>query len=68
MKTFRELLEQINQIVSRQEKKALDKKYNLQYIKKQISAGMRHRTHAHREMSKWAEDEKQERKFSGAGE
>ena len=51
-----------------QEKKELDKKYNLQSIKKQISAGMRHRTHAHREMSKWAEDEKKERRFSGAGE
>jgi len=68
MKTFRELLEQINQIVSRQEKKELDKKYNLQYIKKQVTAGIRHRGHVHGEIARQAEAEQKQRKFSGAGE
>jgi hypothetical protein len=64
MKSFSQFQEQINQILDRKEKKELDKKANLQYIKKQITAASKHRTHVHNELSKKSNLEKAEKEFS----
>lgn len=55
MKTFQDFLEQVEQA---QQKALADKKRSADYTKAQIRAGIRHRTHVHRELAHRQEIEK----------